>query len=63
MTEEQKENYLKDPDQCPYCGSLDITAEEADFETTSCTREVRCNEEDCGKKWVDIYEIKDVQEL
>ncbi|QCW20298.1 hypothetical protein [Flavobacterium phage FPSV-S29] len=63
LTQEQKEHYLKNPDECPYCHSGDITADHPDFDTNSCSRTVKCNEEDCNKKWIDVYELKDIEKL
>ena len=63
LTQKEKEIYLKNPDQCPYCSSVDITGQYTDFDTISCSRLVECNEEDCGRKWVDVYELKNIEEI
>ena len=63
LTKEEKNSYLANPDKCPYCKSSDITADHPDFDTNFCSRIVRCNEENCGKKWIDVYELKDIEEL
>lgn len=50
LTKEQKDYYLKNPDECPHCHSVDITVEFPDFYIHSCIRNIKCNEENCNKK-------------
>lgn len=63
LTQKQKEHYLKNSDECPYCHSADITVDHPYFDINSCSRTIKCNEEDCNKKWVDVYELINIEEL
>ena len=40
--------------KCPFCGSIDISADEWNAEGSS--QAVHCD--NCGKFWWDIYELK-----
>ena len=51
--------YLEAPDECPHCGSTDISAEEADFNYINAWRKVKC--EDCGKAWQEEFTITNVR--
>lgn len=61
MTEQQKKEYLSDPDKCPYCKSEDITGDFPDFGESYAMRNVECNS--CNKKWTDYYELTDVLDI
>ena len=60
MTPEQKRNYLTSPDNCPFCGSGDITGRCFSYEDPS-AQIIDC--EGCGKSWMDIYTLTDVEEV
>jgi hypothetical protein len=52
------QEYLKAPDECPYCHSSDISAEEADFSDNIAFRYIECD--DCGKHWQEEFTITGV---
>lgn len=60
LTEEQKANYVKHPNTCPYCGSDNISA--GPFESVDMFREVQCQENDCLKIWRDCYTLTSIEE-
>jgi transcription elongation factor Elf1 len=49
------QKYLNDPDECPFCGSIDITASNGDFGYKTAFRDVQCN--DCGKIWTEEFKL------
>lgn len=51
--------YLKSPDECPFCGTEDITAFQADFSYINAWREIKCNK--CGEKWQEEFTITSVR--
>jgi len=55
-----KEKYLKNPGNCPYCGSEDIVGESIEIEGATSKQKVSCS--DCYKEWNDIYTLSDVEE-
>jgi hypothetical protein len=61
MNKKQIEAYIKDPNHCPFCNSEDIKAGDYDFDGRQGWIEVSCNF--CGKKWRDIYQLKEVEEI
>ena len=58
LTKEQIDNYLKNPNSCPYCGAQNIEASNWDGDTA--TEEVECK--DCNKNWYDCYELVGMEE-
>lgn len=62
MTRMQRRQYLKDPSRCLYCRSGSIHQGTAyEFETYDLKQPVECL--DCGRKWEDTYELKNVEEI
>lgn len=60
LTEQQKREYMKDPDHCPYCESGRLTGSFVDLFSQGAAQPVKC--EDCGRTWHDIYELVGVEE-
>lgn len=52
VTEDQ---YVKDPNFCPYCASQDVTAGEVEHHGTSLTQAVTCH--NCDASWRDAYTL------
>jgi len=53
--------YLRDPERCPYCDSSNLTMNLMDIGIHKCSRPIQCL--DCNKKWKDIYELNQVEEI
>lgn len=49
--------YLRDPNHCPLCDSVDIRASEFDPDTKS--QRIECNY--CSAIWNDVYELKTIE--
>ena len=45
---------------CPFCNSYRITAEEFEDEGLTIFREIKCN--DCGKKWDEVFQLEQIYE-
>jgi len=52
-------SYLKNPNQCPFCHSDDITGHEADFSDIISCRKISCNS--CNKTWQEEFTITSVK--
>lgn len=52
--------YLKEPDKCPYCNSDNVTASETDFSYINAWREVVCK--DCKREWQENFTITSITE-
>ena len=57
LAKEQKQEYLKNPVNCPYCGSDDI---EADCLEDDEYRGVLCHV--CGSHWIEVFKLVDIEE-
>jgi len=57
--ETKKDNYIKNPHECPHCKSKNIMSL-GNFENDEnwVSVEVECH--DCGKLWKEIYTLNDV---
>ena len=55
-----KEKYLKDFSECPYCGSGELDHGDFDAHGRFISQRVTCL--DCDKVWNDIYKLTDVSE-
>jgi formate dehydrogenase maturation protein FdhE len=53
--------YLENPQQCPYCGSEDMTAAAMDNDTKTCWREVHCLS--CNKEWREVFQLSAIEEI
>jgi len=64
MDAEQKKAYLEsEGSKCPFCKSANIcggVTHSAKY-YDAYVQEVHCNE--CGKAWIDIYTLTDVEEI
>jgi predicted Zn-ribbon and HTH transcriptional regulator len=64
-----KEKYLKNPSQCPFCDGTDVVSVgtkyygEGDFVSNPPQISVPMNCENCGKDWFDIYQLIDIDPL
>jgi len=58
LSAEKKAEYLQAPYHCPYCGSSQIGADHFDGECAS----QRCDCDQCGKSWWDMYKLVDIEE-
>lgn len=56
--DELTQKYLKNSNECPFCGSSEISANHGDFEWDMATRDVQC--QCCGKIWTEVYKMYDV---
>lgn len=61
LTEQEKKEYLKKFDICPYCGSDDITVDYMEVDGHSARQKITCY--DCDKQWKDVYELCDIEEI
>jgi DNA-directed RNA polymerase subunit RPC12/RpoP len=61
LSEEAKKKYLEDHGvRCPYCGSDNIDAQDADFLDDMMYQKVECL--NCQKEWTDHYKLVDIGE-
>jgi len=56
-----KPKYLKNPQNCFYCGSDELATGEGKFDGIEYEQEIQCL--GCLKMWVDIYKLSGVREL
>ena len=61
LTKKQVKQYLKSETTCPYCGGQDITGSSVEVEAGGAYQTITC--EECGKSWLDIYKLVDIQEI
>jgi len=62
MTEEQKAKYLEGGGvHCPYCGSDNIVPGKMQDEEDRVEARTSCV--DCGKEWLDIFRLTDVEPI
>ena len=61
LTITQKEQYLKNTFNCPFCNSADIRGIEFDADFNQAWRKIKCYS--CGKKWHEIFTITDIEEI
>lgn len=52
------QKYLGNPNECPFCGSSEITGDDPEWEFDTATRKIECYH--CGKKWVEKFKMYDV---
>lgn len=58
LTEEQINKYLKDPNQCPYCSSEEISYTSSHNDDY---RDVHCYT--CGKNWIEVFQLITIEEV
>ena len=56
-----KPEYLRNPNECPFCGNDDIEADHAEMGDNSAHTTVTCH--GCKKQWRDIYLLSDIEEV
>lgn len=62
LTDLMIENYLEDPNCCPYCGSEDIRSfGEKDWTTDTASREIACNM--CKARWYEHFKLVHISGL
>jgi transcription elongation factor Elf1 len=59
MDEKQKADYLKSPNDCPWCNSENIMA--GTFDPEKPGQLVEC--QSCGREWHDIHALTDIEPL
>lgn len=55
------EEYLKEPDNCPFCDSENITGDDTDFGGINAWRKIKCNS--CLKEWREEFTITYIEAL
>tara|TARA_B100000678_G_C17751542_1_gene319026 strand:+ start:180 stop:437 length:258 start_codon:yes stop_codon:yes gene_type:complete len=55
------QQYLKDPNFCPYCEDHEIEATRFDVEGRIAWQWVRCDT--CGAEWHDIFELRAIERV
>jgi len=59
LTKKQKAEYLKNKGFiCPFCGSRNISADNPELTDYGVDVDVSCA--DCGRSWIDVYSLTDV---
>ncbi len=58
LTAEQKKNYLKHTEACPYCGTTELDINSISFEEDEIWQDIGCII--CKKTWTNVYKIVDV---
>ena len=61
MTEQDKKDYLENPFHCPFCKKGNIDADHIETTYNGAYQSVRCP--DCKKRWNDMYELTDMEEI
>ncbi|KKK92929.1 hypothetical protein LCGC14_2697970 [marine sediment metagenome] len=61
LTDEQREEYLRHPDQCPICKCYDIEGGSIDIEGHQTFQKMSCLNPECYAVWWDIYELAGVE--
>jgi len=51
--EKLKNEYLKNPNTCPFCGSNDIEADHGEFDHDLGFRNIECN--NCNRGWTEEF--------
>jgi len=60
ITKKEKEDYLKNPNQCPKCKSTNISSDDFESDTSIAWRDVSCN--DCTAYWKELFNLTDIME-
>ncbi len=60
MTEVQSKSYITNPTHCPHCGSNYISGEFIEVNSGYKNQRVSC--EKCGRIWMEIYKLIDVED-
>lgn len=60
ISKKEKARHIASPSHCPHCESDDIVGDafEGDFNIAS--QRVTCSK--CGRRWVDVYRLVDVED-
>lgn len=60
LTVTKKKEYLDASHKCPYCGSEDISGGFVEVDAEGAWQDIGCAS--CGKHWVDVYRLVDIEE-
>lgn len=60
LTDEQKKDYLENPNECPFCHSGNITASQPEYECLQMWQKVEC--ESCNAQWRDVYKLAFIED-
>ena len=58
LTDLQKQQYLRNPNECPYCMSENISSGDFEHETNSIVIECRS----CKSEWIECFNLIDIEE-
>ena len=61
LSESDKQDYIKNPNHCPYCQSDNISIIETRGEWNQLWQDIQCD--DCKKTWSETYVLTMVEEL
>lgn len=61
LTDEQKAEYLKEPNKCPVCRSDNIEGGSTDIESDHAYQTVVCLS--CHTEWRDVYTLTDIDSV
>lgn len=62
LTKKQIKEYLKNPEQCPHCGSDQIVrTDQMEAGFNQAWSNIACNS--CGKEWTEIFTMTDVETI
>jgi transcription elongation factor Elf1 len=60
ISKKEKERYINSPHHCPHCNSDEILGDAIETDFNIATQPITCTA--CGRKWVDIYRLVDVED-
>lgn len=61
LTKKEKVQYILSPDRCPFCRSELIYVIESNFESDTASRNCACQA--CGRSWVEVFKLVDIEEV
>ena len=60
LTKEQQEEYIKNPNTCPYCGSEELSGGTFEQDDDYGWRDVFCTA--CSRSWQDLFTLTGIAE-